>query len=213
MDLPHRMRHGLTTRLLHLLLAVAIVCQLVDAQLMRVPRPGPVASGTEAAGFTVHEYVGLATMTIVASFWLWLLVRRLETDPGVLFPWFSRRQLAALRDDVASHLRAATGLTLPDPDRSPALAPAIQGLGLMIVLVMAATGTAGYLTWTPGTPMTGFAGLAFDIHGTLANALWAYVIVHVAATLLHELLGHRLLRRVLPLSDKSVVRPAVHEAE
>src|SRR3954470_12309483 len=213
MDLQHRTCHSLTTRVLHLFLAAAIVCQLVDAQLMHLPRPGPVGSGMEAAAFTVHEYVGLATMTIVASFWLWLLVRRLETDPGALWPWFSRRRLAALRDDVACHLRTATRHTLPNPDRSPALAPAIQGLGLVIVLMMATTGTAGYLSWIPGTPMTGFTGLAFDLHGTLANALWAYVIVHVGATLLHELLGHRLLGRVLPLPGKSDVQPAVHEAE
>jgi len=89
-------RHSLTTRLLHLLLAAAILCQLADSQLMRVPRPGrPTPVGLEAAAFSVHEYVGLASLAIVVLFWLWLLLRRAETDPGALFPWLSARRPAA----------------------------------------------------------------------------------------------------------------------
>jgi cytochrome b561 len=38
----------------------------------------------------------------------------------------------------------------------------------------------------------------FDVHSTLANLVWGYVIVHVGAAVLHELLGHRLLRRMAP---------------
>jgi cytochrome b561 len=196
------LRHSLTTRLLHLLLAAAILCQLADSQLMRVPRPGrPTPVGLEAAAFSVHEYVGLASLAIVVLFWLWLLLRRAETDPGALFPWFSARRLALLRDDIAEHLRRVRQLRLPDPDRSPALAPMIQGLGLVIMLLMAATGTYGYLTWTPGTAMPPVTHTLFDVHSTLANLVWGYVIVHVGATVLHELLGHRLLRRMAPWRD------------
>src|SRR5690348_16910318 len=213
LELRRPVRHSLTTRLLHLLLAVAVIGQLADAQLMRAPRPERPASDTEAAVFVVHEYVGLATMTVIVLFWLWLLVRRFETDPGALFPWFSRDRLAALWADAVLHLHAATRLTLPDPDRSPALAPAIQGLGLVLVLILAVTGTLGFFAWTPGTSMAGFAYVVFYIHGTLANVLWAYLPVHVGAVVLHEVLGHRLLRRMLLLPDNAVSRPEVHGAE
>jgi cytochrome b561 len=193
------MRHSLTTRLLHLLLAAAILCQLADSQLMRVPRPGrPTPAGVEAAAFSVHEYVGLASLAIVVLFWLWLLLRQAETSPGALFPWSSGRRLALLRDDIAEHVRCALRLRLPDPDRSPTLAPMIQGLGLIVMLLMAATGTYGYLTWTPGTPMPPVTHSLFEVHSILANLVWGYVIVHVGATVLHELLGHRLLHRMAP---------------
>jgi cytochrome b561 len=152
----------------------------------------------EAAAFSLHKYVGLASLAVVVLFWLWLAVRRAETDPGALFPWLSGRRLALLRDDITEHLRCAARLRLPDPDRSPALAPMIQGLGLVVMLLMAATGTYGYLAWTPGTPMSPAIRTLFDVHSILSKLVWGYVIVHVGATVLHELLGHRLLRRMAP---------------
>jgi cytochrome b561 len=199
---PSPARHSLTTRLLHLLLAAAILAQLADSQFMRVPRPNrPPPTGVEAAAFSLHEYVGLASLAVVVLFWLWLAVRHAETDPGALFLWFSGRRLALLRDDIMEHLRCAARLRLPDPDRSPALAPMIQGLGLVVMLLMAATGTYGYLTWTPGTAMPPVTHSLFEVHSTLANLVWGYVIVHVGAAVLHELLGHRLLRRMAPWRD------------
>ena len=155
-------------------------------------------SGTEAAAFTLHEYVGLAAMAIIALFWLWMLVRRQGTSLGVLFPWFSRQRLASLQEDVRLHIRCAMRLALPDPEHSVALSSAIQGVGLVLALIMATTGTIGYFAWTEGTAMTGLAGAVFEVHGTLANVMWGYLIVHVGAALLHELFGHRILYQMSP---------------
>jgi cytochrome b561 len=193
------MKHSLLTRMLHLLVAAAIVLQLADSQLMRVPRPGRLTTGSEAAAFTLHEYAGLASMAIIALFWLWMLVRRHETSLGLLFPWFSRQRLTGLQDDMMLHVRCAARLTLPEPEHSVALSSALQGAGLVVALIMAATGTIGYVLWTKGTAMTGLAAVVFEVHGTLANVMWGYVIVHVGAALLHELLGHRMLRRISPI--------------
>jgi cytochrome b561 len=193
------MKHSLVTRVMHVLVAAAIVLQLANSQLMRVPRPGRSWSSTEAAAFAMHEYVGLASMAIVALFWLWMLVRRRETSLGLLFPWFSRRRLAGLQEDVEQHVRFALRFTLPEPEHSTALSSAIQGIGLVLVLVVAATGTVGYFVWTKGTAMTGLAGVAFWVHGTLANVVWGYLALHVGAAVLHELLGHRILYQMSPM--------------
>ncbi len=193
------MKHSWHTRALHLLVAAAIVFQLASSQLMGVPRPGrPPLSDLEAGAFALHEYAGLVSMAIIALFWLWLLVRRQETSLGLLFPWFSRQRLAGLREDIVLHVRRAARLTLPEPEHSVALSSAVQGVGLVVALVMAATGTIGYFAWTKGSAMTGLAGVAFDIHGTLANVMWGYLMVHVGAALLHELLGHRILYQMSP---------------
>jgi cytochrome b561 len=193
------MKHCQVTRMLHLLVAAAIVVQLADSQLMRVPRPGRLVTGTEAAAFALHEHAGLASMTIIALFWLWMLIRRQGTSLGLLFPWFSRERLIGLLQDVALHVRWAARLALPDPEHSLALSSAVQGVGLVLALVIAAAGTIGYFDWTEGTPMTGLAGAAFEVHGTLANVMWGYLVVHVGAALVHELLGHRMLYQMSPV--------------
>ena len=64
------MKHIFTTRLLHLLVAAAVLVQLADTQFMRVPRPGRELTGTEATAFGIHEYVGLAAMVVVTLFWI-----------------------------------------------------------------------------------------------------------------------------------------------
>lgn len=194
------MRHSLPTRLLHLLLATAILAQLATSQLMRTPRPGRVRTPLESAGFAVHEWVGLAAMAILLAFWLWLTLRRLGTAPGQLFPWFSRTRLLELRQDALRYLQAARRLSLPEPEQGEAVAAVLHGLGLLIALAMATTGTLGWLSWDQAAGMDGFARAVFEVHGTLANLMWAYVIAHVGAAILHELLGHRLLRRMSPFT-------------
>jgi cytochrome b561 len=98
----------------------------------------------------------------------------------------------------------------PDPEHSIALSSAIQGLGLVIALLMATTGTIGYFLWTEGTAMTGLAQAVFEVRGALANVMWGYVIVHVGAALLHELLGHRVLRPMSPLPHARAELEAPH---
>lgn len=204
-------KHGTLTRLLHLLVAACILLQLADSQLMRTPRPGRELSDLEALAWTVHQYAGLVATAVIIAFWLWLLVRREGTSLGTLLPWFSAERRRALWADIKFHARLATELTLPEPGQSMALPSAIQGAGLLIALAMALTGTFGWFLWTPGTPRAALPALLFDIHGTLANVLWGYVVVHVGAGVLHELLGNRILREMSPLRREggSGVAPTV----
>lgn len=194
-------KHSFLTRALHGLLAVAILAQLATAQIMQVPRPNRPATPLGASAFDLHELVGLAAMAIVLAFWAWLSLRRLGTEPGRLFPWFSGPRLRELGADIRLHLEAARRLTLPDPEASGALAGAFHGLGLLVALTMAATGTVGWLTWEEGQAMGSFTHSVFEVHEVVANLLWAYVIGHVGMTVVHELLGHRLLRRMSPLAS------------
>lgn len=94
---------------------------------------------------------------------------------------------------------AAMRLALPDPAGSHALASALHGLGLVIVQVMAGTGTLGWLIWDQAAGMTPFTRNLFEVHETVANLLWTYLVLHAGVTLLHELMGHRLLHRMRPL--------------
>jgi len=131
--------------------------------------------------------------------WIWLTVRRVGTSPSRLFPWFSALRRRELWADIVLHIQAARRLAIPDPERSESLASAVHGLGLLIVLIMAATGTVGWLSWDGMSAMSDFTHNLFEIHGLVANLVWAYVIVHVGIAVLHDLVGHRLLRRMNPL--------------
>jgi cytochrome b561 len=59
---------ALPTRLLHLLLAAAIVHQLAINLLMQKPEPGR----PEKLGFELHQGVGLASAGILVIFWHWV---------------------------------------------------------------------------------------------------------------------------------------------
>jgi hypothetical protein len=42
--------------------------------------------------------------------------------------------------------------------------------------------TIGYFTWTKGTAMTGLGAAAFEVHGTLANVMWGYLMAYISVT-------------------------------
>lgn len=77
--------HSTLTKLLHLLFAAAVIHQLFISLIMVHPetnRPGD-------SFFELHEWVGVLTLGLVVTFWIWTLVRRGEARFGMLFPWFS----------------------------------------------------------------------------------------------------------------------------
>lgn len=182
------MRRSLTTRLLHMLLALAILHQLLISLVMFGPRKGGL-------GWQAHEVVGVAALAILTGFWLWTLLRRRETRPTQLFPWLSRSGRAALKADAADHLAALRRLRLPHGQDSP-IASAVHGLGLLLATAMALTGAAYFLE---GLVPQALIWAAIFAHTTLANLMWAYLIGHAGLAVLHEITGQRVLRRMAPL--------------
>ena len=159
--------------------------QLVFVQLVerpRVDRPGNLF-------FTIHEWVGLATLAVVALFWLWSLARQAETPVAVLFPWLSAGRLAALGADLRAHWAELRRLRLPHAEKETPLASAVHGLGLLAALAMGASGAWLFTMSVPG-------GLVLTVHRAMANLMWAFVIGHAALAVLHQWAGHRVLRRM-----------------
>jgi hypothetical protein len=79
------MKRSLPARLLHLLLAAAIVRPLAASLLMPKPEPGR----PENLGFELHQGVALASAGILVIFWALVLVRRREHGIATLVPRFS----------------------------------------------------------------------------------------------------------------------------
>lgn len=174
------------TRVLHLVLLVAVIHQLVGSEFMAFPFPGDPPSWW----FSLHEYIGIASVAILGAFWLWTLVRRGETRIARLIPWLSPMRTADVLADAAHHIESLLHRKLPDDDDG-ALASAIHGLGLLAVTFMAITGTVFY--YTHGTPL---AHDAMWLHRTAANLIWVYLAAHASLAILHHLLGSNILSRM-----------------
>jgi cytochrome b561 len=182
-----------TTRILHLVLLLLVIEQLASSEFMHRPFPGDPPGWT----FILHERFGLVALAVAAAFWVWTLVRRGETAPGRLMPWFSAHRIAAVFDDLIAHWRRLSKMELPDDADSP-LVSAIHGLGLLAVTITAATGTAFY--FLQGHPI---AGTFLDMHKLLSNLVWAYLFLHAGMAALHHLLGSDILSRIFWLSRRA----------
>lgn len=181
------------TRLLHFLLAMAVLHQVLISLIMTTPkqdRPGDTY-------FEFHEIVGLSTFAIVTAYWLWLGSRRSDRGAGALFPWFSRAGRAAVLADARVHLVGIARLELPALEERP-LASAVHGLGLLTASAMAATGMLAWL----GMFTKNATELLWEMHGTLGNLMWAYLIAHVGLALIHEIAGEKILRRMFALGPR-----------
>lgn len=78
---------------------------------------------------------------------------------------------------------------LPVGDGEAPLASSVHGLGLLTALGMGATGAWLFAQSVP-------AGLGLDVHKTLANLMWAYVVSHAGLAVLHQATGHLVLQRM-----------------
>lgn len=181
------MIRSLTTKLLHLLLAAAIVHQLVITAFMH--RPSHSHPGGNLA-YAFHQDVGLASIAILFAFWLWAFIRHREHGIAALVPWFSRSRRKAVFDDLLRHLQHLRYGDLPQPEGDTPLASAVHGLGLLVATAMALSGGAIYVMLGPAGQMTAAAQAVLFIHSSLANLMWAYLIGHASLAVIHEAMGH-----------------------
>lgn len=187
------MHRSLATRLLHWLVAAAVLTQLIGVGFAQRPCGGAPGNWF----FDLHRSVGLGALGILAGFWLWTTVRRGEHRIFALLPWFSAARRRAVANDLRAHAAALWAWRLPPPGPETPLASAIHGAGLVIATAMAATGAAVWLGLAADGTMTAWARTALGLHSFVSNAMWAYLIGHAAVALAHEVRGHGVIRRML----------------
>jgi len=182
------------TKFLHLTLLLMVVHQLIGSNFIRMPIPGDAPKPL----FVLHEYLGIAGLGLIGLFWLWVMIRRGETRLGRLVPWFSGAAMRAVGSDLATQLRQIIHLSPPD-DEDGALASAVHGLGLLLMTVMAITGTVYFFTL--GTPV---AHPLLIAHKLLAKLSWAYLIAHAGLAVIHHLLGSDIFARMFWVRSRAV---------
>lgn len=173
------------TKLLHWLVALSIIAQLGLSLAMQSPgqnRPGDSL-------FEIHEKMGIAATILLIAFWLWSIARSGETRLVAFFPWFSRAQLRLVAAD-AKRIFAPLG----EGRNERPFASAVHGLGLSIATIMALSGLLGYFV-SSARPL-------LEVHESAAPLMWAYLIGHVAISLIHEWRGERIIGPMLSDSSK-----------
>lgn len=173
-------RHSWATRALHMLLALAVIWQLLTSLAMEGPRAGVPGDWV----FSAHSLAGRVTLGIIVLFWLNLLVRRIGVAPGALFPWLSAPRRTALYADARRQVDALRRFRAPQHIDGAALASAVHGLGLLLVTVMAATGALWWLLQPSAA-----ASFLIDVHTLFANLAWVYLIGHAGLAILYHLRG------------------------
>lgn len=145
-------------------------------------------SGAQAGDqwFELHEKFGLAALAALLIFWVWSLLRNKEVKAVELFPYFSAARMAPVYADFKDVTKHALQLNMPDKSEQP-FANAVHGLGIIIASVMAASGASGYFLKI---------GFMLGVHEVVSKLMWAYLIGHVFAAILHQLRGDAILSRM-----------------
>jgi cytochrome b561 len=187
------MHYDRITRVLHALLAIGILAQVLVSTVMIVPRPGRA----ENTWWEVHENLGLLLGIVLIVHWLWTLRRSVARGEGyLLFPWFSRAKLAAIRDDLFDTLADLRRGRLPDPGRPRPLPAALQSLGLILATALALSGTVIMLGMGEDGALPPALRTAREAHEIGGNLMWIYLVVHPLIAVVHELAGQPLIRRM-----------------
>jgi cytochrome b561 len=176
------------TRVLHLALLLSVVGQLLTSLIMERPLPGEDPDWP----YALHEQVGLVGLGVLMLFWLWTLMRdERETPLQRLFPWFSSEPLSEVVADIRAIVRAVARLRAP-PLHLNALSSAVHGLGLLLATFLAMSGAAWFALFT-GTP---YGRMVLTAHKLAGSVMWAYLIAHASAAVLHHALGDRIFARM-----------------
>lgn len=188
------MRYDFLTRLLHLTIAIGIPVQMLTSLVMVHPKPGRLPN----QWFEVHETLGLVLFGVLLTHWIWSLLRTtlISREPLMLFPWFSRKRLAAVAQDIRATGRELIRFRLPSSESVRPLPAAIQGVGLLLGLFLASSGTILALGMGPDGSMSEFVHSVKEVHETAAPLMWAYLAVHPVLGIAHQLAGHDTLNRM-----------------
>ena len=173
------------TRFLHLGLAMTISFQLLISLVMAAPEDGEKRSVIESLSFEVHEWVGMAALLIVLAHWFWSVNAQDNSGIRHLFPWGKIGRASVMED-----LRQLKNRKLPEGGGTGGLPGFVHGLGFLAATGMAVTGGVLFFILPEDGSKNALAEVFHNIHGFIANFVWAYWGGHLATAILHKKMGH-----------------------
>lgn len=182
------------TRFLHFGLAATVTFQLFISQVMAAPEAGEKRSAIESLTFEIHEWVGMAALLIVIAHWLWSIGAQDNSNIRNLFPWGKSGRAAVMAD-----IRELKSMRLPDGGGQGGLPGFIHGLGFLAVTAIAVTGGVLFFIFPEDGSKNALAEVFHNLHGFIANFVWAYWGGHLAAAFLHKRMGHDTVKNMFNL--------------
>jgi cytochrome b561 len=186
---PH---HSGPTRFLHGALAIAVGVQLLSGLIMQAPS----ARHAGNSFFTIHEDSDIIVAALALMFWVVVATRRIGTDAGLLFPWFTAARRAAFAADACRNWAALRHGRLAGFQRTAPLGAASHGLGLLFVTAMAATGISHGIAGLTGASDTSLTAWLQWLHGLTGILVWLFLIGHGLMALLHHYAGEQDLQTI-----------------
>ncbi|MDQ6965802.1 MAG: cytochrome b/b6 domain-containing protein [Mariprofundaceae bacterium] len=211
------MNYAQSIRILHSLLAVAILLQLAVGELMDVPgmmdaageaslqnstafahtrHAGVIAPVT--AGFEVHEFLGLS----IAGLLLIRLLLAFSSIPGAgwrgLFPWLASDGRKALLSEAATQASGWMKGKLAPPEEGETVARAVHGLMLLTAIGIGIAGVALFFGWNEHGRQTELMEIVGETHELLVGIFEALLAAHILAVILHQKQGHNIVARIRP---------------
>lgn len=173
------MRFPLLIRLLHLALLAGLAVQLVTSEFMKTPRAGRTLSDWQLGNFLTHDWTGLAMLGLAAGLVLRIALQRRTGGLRRVLPWTQ----AAGRAGLARELRTLVAEPRTGVRRLFTVARTIQGVGLLLVLVLGASGWAMHGPLGRGERLVGTMRLVNELHETAGGLLWPWLGLHLAMAL------------------------------
>jgi cytochrome b561 len=181
------MKFGRFTRILHSLIAGGILLQLLLSLEMRTPRPGRVLTPLQSFNYETHRLIGMAVLAVLVTHWIVFVTGHAYKGIGHFFPWFSQ----ARRKEVLDEARALLRLNVAEPEQQDSLSGAVEGIGLLIATLLAASGAVLFFGIAENGAMSRAVRAVREFHEFWGPAMWTYLCIHAGAVMLHLALGHR----------------------
>lgn len=183
------------TKLLHKGMALTVVVQIGLSFFMERPKPGVEREPLELQLFEAHEWVGIAAALIVMLHVAYSLVSSGNASWRSLFPWLTGEGRSRLFGEIGQFGNWMKN-GLPGPDDAHALASTIHGVGLLAVLAQGLTGVCIFLGMEESGKVSEGIHDVMEMHECIGGIIIAYLVVHVAAAIWHQRLGHDVIGRI-----------------
>jgi len=174
---------------IHLTIVCLVLFQLFSEQLMELPKPDKPTDDTQALFLLLHEWNGFIVLGLAILF---LLLRSGQSQKThSLFPWLSVSGWKGILKELAHDIPGWFKGKLKKPEESFHIASSVHGLGILLLIGLGSTGIMVFMGLEPNGYMDKDTKLIKDLHSSMGDLIWIFVLGHSAMALLHQWAGHR----------------------
>ena len=186
------MRFTRAIQSIHLAIVCLVLFQLFFEQMMEIPKPGKAIDDTQALFLLLHEWNGFIVLGLAILF---LMLRSDKSQARhSLFPWLSVSGWKGLFKEICNDIPGWFKGKLKKPEESFHIASSVHGLGILLLLGLGSTGIMVFMGLQPDGFMDKDTKTIKDLHSSMGNLIWIFVLAHSAMALLHQLAGHRVFQ-------------------